>query len=225
MTIYQEYYWPPVDFQAVSLNKDLGDEGRILFMDGTLFDGINNQISFISHGYSRSLSFTSTDVDNSAATFTVSGLQNGVPVSEDIVGGTAGITVFGEKAFDIVTSITTDVLAQNFTVGTGLVGYLPLISVDTAMHTATLNYAIQSIFPFFDNNTINYDLFRSLAKIPLLGRSYDDLIENTEYFNQVGTTVDVSTLFHEESVMTCYLFNITESIDTDFLRIIYLQVQ
>ena len=224
MTIYVELYWPPVDLQAVCLSQTVTD----IFpakLNGTLANYVTNQISFIEAGFSRSVSITSAS-DNSDITFTVAGLQNGVPVSEDIVGPNA-TTVFGIKAFDVITSITVPELkfAEDVTIGTGTVGYLPLIKVDTAMHTATLNYAMQSVFPEPSGNTIKYSLYRSLAKIPQLGRSYDDLTENTDYFNLASVDVDQPVLFHESSVMNCYLFNITESTDTDFLRVIYMQVQ
>lgn len=80
----------------------------------------NGQVSFISMGYSSNISITSA-ANNAAFSYIISGVSNGVVVSETIVGPNAN-TVFTNTLFDIVTSVisTTAVgLGQNITIGSG----------------------------------------------------------------------------------------------------------
>ncbi len=224
MTIHYDFVWPAVDFEAVSKYKDLPAE-RELFLDGTLFDKVNNQISFIANGYSRTVSITSTDVDNSAVTFTVTGTQNGVPVSEDITGADVNATAFGTLAFDVITSITADALAQNFAVGTGLEGWFPLIKVDLSVHTYMIQCAFQGVFVLPDVDTLMYQIYTTLAEIPKLGRSYDDLLENTTYLIISGGDVIEPGFFTLPSLRNYYLVKVTGTVPENSLELLYSQVR
>jgi hypothetical protein len=224
MTIHYDFVWPPVDFEAVSKYKDLAAE-RELFLDGTLFDNVTNQISFIAHGYSRSVSITSTDVDNSGVTFTVIGTQNGVPVSEDITGADANQTAFGTLAFDIITSITSDGLAQNFAVGTGLKGWFPIIKVDSSVHTYMMQCVFQGVFVLPDVDTLKYQIYTTLADIPKLGRSYDDLLENSTYLIISGGDVIEPGFFNLTALRNYYVVKVIGTVVENSLELLYSQIR
>lgn len=80
----------------------------------------NGQVSFISMGYSSNISITSA-ANNAAFSYIISGVSNGVVVSETIVGPNAS-TVSTNTLFDIVTSVistTGGALGQAITIGSG----------------------------------------------------------------------------------------------------------
>ena len=79
----------------------------------------NGQVSFISMGYSSTVSINSTR-NMSTYRFTVAGFSNGVLINETIVGPNAN-TVYTNTLFDSIISISPSSYpaAQSFTVGSG----------------------------------------------------------------------------------------------------------
>lgn len=220
MTIYREFYWPKGSVDAVAALQ-VGTPDDPVELNGKLANYFTNQISFIDLGFSRNVAITSAQ-DLSGIVFTVSGLQNGVPVTEEIPGPNNG-TIEGFLAFDIITSIFLDGVALEFQIGTGTIGYVSLLQVDTAISTSIVNNSIQTLFTTSDSLT--YDLYTTLAKLPNLGRTYDDLIANTDYFFRLETNIIARQLLTQNDVVYGYLIKITESNVNDDLRVIYMQIQ
>ena len=73
--------------------------------------------NFISSGYMRTISFTSTN-DLSAMFFTIIGVQNGVPITENVTGPNND-TVYSFHYYDSITSIQASAGAAAIEVGSG----------------------------------------------------------------------------------------------------------
>lgn len=159
--ISYDFYWPEMDAAAVCANQDAAGAANLL-LNGSFATPISNQISFIEKGFIRVVSITSPD-DNSGVTFTISGYQNGVFITEDI-GGPNNNTVYGTTPFDIITNIITDGGVTNISVGTGGTGYLPLMGVNTRGAFPILNYGIQAI-----PTNITYQMFRTFYDVYMNG--------------------------------------------------------
>jgi len=176
MSRYLKYVFPSVDTQAVTYTQTLTAPGN-LTLNGNLADSIHSKVSFMTNGYCRSVSLTSVN-DLSVATFTVSGIQNGVFVTEDITGPNNN-TVYGLNYYDIITSISVDRAVALVSVGSGLIGFFALINIDpnlgdvnysltltsnnnanqipTAIWGTNDNIALNGI-TYIDNTTNNYSL-------------------------------------------------------------------
>lgn len=134
---YISYTFPPANTQDVCLAQTLGAAGA-LKLNGNLANETWSQVPFVSRGYSRQISITTTS-DLSARTFTVNGIQNGVSIRETITGPNNTIA-YSTLVYDIITSITVDgVVGANVSVGTGWKGFF-LIS--TNLERDVINYTL-----------------------------------------------------------------------------------
>lgn len=219
MTVYREYYWPKASLDAVALLQ-VGSPDDPVNLNGKLANYFTNQISFIDAGFSRTISITSAN-DLSAITFTVSGLQNGVPVTEDITGPNND-TVQGALSFDIITSIFLDGVAIDFSIGTGSVGYLPIIYFNIQAATPIIDFSIQTLFS--TTNSLTYNVYNSIAKIGELGLSYDDLLADTNYLNSIESDIQTPQLITNVGIIRHILLQIVSSNgNADDLRVLFLQ--
>jgi len=132
-----------------------------LALNGNLVNPLTGVMSFIDYGYSRDVSLTSPN-ENAGVTFTITGTQNGVLITEELP-GPDNSTTYSTQIYDTITSITTDGPVDVISVGTGTSGFFPLIQVNT--------YA----------KVINYTL--SLARSPI--------VQVHERINLVGITENV----------------------------------
>ena len=127
MSRYLRYVFPIADnLDVCALQDTLGAANLIL--NGNLADRVTNQVSFIDRGYSRSISLTSAN-DLSGVGFTISGIQNGVLITENLAGPNTN-TVYSAEIYDKIYSITTDGLVNQVSVGTGYTGFFPLININ-----------------------------------------------------------------------------------------------
>lgn len=222
MTIYRQFFWPAVDTKAICALQNVAAAGPLLF-NGTLADPFNpNQVSLIGAGFTRNLSLTSAN-DLSAATFTVSGLQNGASITANFFGPN-NETIDISSPLDIVTSITVDMPVNGISVGTGVHGFLPLVEVDTQMNTGMLNYTLQTILNL--DNAINYSVYYTSANIYQLGITYESLIEDYPgYIATYDGNLTSPQLFQNYLVVKYFLLGINTAADTDTLQCIYLQIQ
>jgi hypothetical protein len=109
-----------------------------LVLNGNLANQVTNQVSFIDRGYSRSISLTS--VNNLAAVnFTISGIQNGVLITEVLVGPNAN-TVYSVEIYDVIFSIATSGAVNQVRAGTGFLGFFPLININ--LERDNINYIL-----------------------------------------------------------------------------------
>jgi len=222
MTLYIQHVWPVQDLQAVCATQNAVANVPMV-LNGTLTNSfIPNQISFINHGFIRGVSITSAN-NISANTFTILGIQNGASVTENITGPNA-TTVYGLLSYDVITSVTVNNNSNGVQIGTGDVGFLPLVGVDTLMNTGMLNYAFQVILGATPG--ITYDVLYSLVKIESTGKSFKDLVPASVLMPFSGN--QTTSILEQDYVVTKYfLLNITASTTpvTDTLTFVYIQIQ
>jgi hypothetical protein len=168
------YVFPVGTTQDICLTQTLAGAGNLTF-NGNLVDKVLNQVSFISKGYSRSISFFSAN-DLSAINFTITGTQNGVPITEVRAGPTAGNTVYSVQIYDVITSITTTVAAAAISVGSGLLGYFPLIGIDSFTKSNVINYTLS--LAKLTAAQVNTAVFGTVDNIGNNGRTYLDNVTN-----------------------------------------------
>lgn len=168
-TIDRKYIWPIMDTQAVCLTQNVLANNSLILNGNLVNSFLPNQISFIKAGFIRTVSITSVN-NLSGATFTVIGIQNGTPVTENITGPN-NTTVYGNLAFDVINSITVNQNSNGVQIGTGKKGYLPSIEINLLSNTALLPiFAIQSI-----PTNITVDLGQTLDDIYNNGSSLDTI--------------------------------------------------
>ena len=173
MSRFLKYTYPAALGDEVCALQDVGDVGPVL-LNGTLADPMGNNVSFISRGYCRTISVNSAN-DLSAVTFTVTGTQNGVELTEDITGPGANLTVFGNVIFDNITSVTTDTAIHGVQLGGGISGFFTLIGVDPFLKP--INYTLRAseggtIFL----NDVTLTLYGSNEELAFNGLTYLDNI-------------------------------------------------
>lgn len=122
--------FPAANTQDVCLTQTTTGAQNLVFNGNLSATNNSPTVSFTTFGYSRQVSISSVD-DLSLATFTVTGTQNGVLITETITGPNA-TTVYSVKIYDIITSIGVDRVVTNVQVGTGYEGFFNLIPIDTS---------------------------------------------------------------------------------------------
>jgi hypothetical protein len=158
MTVYNKFTWQPVNINAVCALQDVASPGALNLNGDLANNAVLNQVSFIEAGFIRNLSFTSAN-NLSAATFIVTGFQNGAPVTESVT-GVNNNTVYSAYVYDQITSITVNQAVNGIRVGTGDRGYFPLIPVNTTVNY--VNYSVQIYLP--SGSGINYSLLQTLQE-------------------------------------------------------------
>jgi len=214
--------WQIVDLTAVCALQSLGSTGSLL-LNGTLVDNsIPNQISFISNNFIRSVSITSGQ-NLSSTTFTVSGIQNGAFVTENITGPNNN-TVYGLNYYDIITSVIANaaIAAPGVSVGTGKVGYLPLVQVNNSNASSYINYSCSVLLPA--GSGINYSLLQTLEKV---NNNWIPLqTQNTIFFPSMGLTNQTTSQIGNSTIIVSYLLlhiNSSTTPLTDTLTFIFTQ--
>ncbi len=175
MSIYNKLTWPVVDKAAVCALQNTTMAGPLL-LNGTLFNSsIPNQVSFIAERFIRSVSITATTNNLSGNTFIINGFQNDAPVTDTIIGPGIGLTVYGSKYFDIITSVTVNGAVTNVQVGTGNAGYFPLVGINS--NTTNINYSVSILFPPTGAG-ITYSLYQTLDQINANFITFNDQLVN-----------------------------------------------
>lgn len=195
MSTYLKYVFPAANTQDLCLVQNTTGMMNLI-LNGNLADNnYDNEISFIARGYSRQVSFTSTN-DLSGATFTIIGIQNGVLITENVTGPNNN-TVYSAQIYDVVTFVTVNTAVAAIQVGTGHSGYFPLVNIN--LTTSPINYTI-SLGSLFATNRINTMIHSTLDNISQNGSTYTDIIAN-----------NISTLFtvKASSNENLYLFPVS----------------
>jgi hypothetical protein len=143
MSVSLKYVFPVANTSDVcALQTTAGAANLIL--NGNLANPISNQVSFISNGYSRSVSLTST-VNLSGVNFTIIGTQNGVSVSQTVAGPNNN-TIYANPTtvvYDTITSISVSgAVATGVSIGTGYTGFFPLININ--LERDVINYSLST---------------------------------------------------------------------------------
>ncbi len=218
MSIFTKLSWPIVDTQAVcSEQTHIGP--ATLNLNGTMVN-INTpgQVSFIGNNLIRSISITS-DHDLHLINFTISGLQNGAFVEETIAGpnGSTGspATVYPTTySYDIIYSVKTSGDVTNVQVGTGIIGYLPLIVLNT--NASIINYSYSVLLP--GGSGVNYSIFQTLDSINTNFISFKD-----QTLFSIVTGATTSSIANSTAMTNFLLFKINSSSASDKFDFIFLQ--
>lgn len=185
-----QYIFPDCNTQDVCLTQST--TGAVnLVINGNLASG--GIVPFISNGYIRQVSFTSTN-NLSAASFTIHGMQNGVTISETVTGPNNN-TVYSTKFYDVVSSIVSSGIVANVSVGSGHSGFFQIVSPVYTGINGNLNYNF-TLGSTFGTNVIGTTVYGSLINIINNGSTFDDLITNN-----VGTLYQIKAFGNEASYM------------------------
>lgn len=152
------YIFPAGNTTDVCQEQSVGGAAPLV-LNGNLVDSITNQVSFISKGYVRSISITSGN-NLSGVNFTISGLQNGIAVSE-VVAGPNATTVYGAEAYDVITSVTTSAAAADVSIGSGWKGFFPLIAIN--LERDVINYTLT--IARLSNASVSFSVYGTLINL------------------------------------------------------------
>lgn len=187
MSTILKYTFPAANTQDVCLTQST--TGALnLVLNGNLAS--NNTVPFINNGYSRQVSFTSAN-NLSSATFTITGLQNGVQVSETL-SGPNNDSVYSAGTYDIIFSISVNTIVIDVSVGSGYNGFFPLIPVDLTQ--LDINYTL-SLGSLVSSNQINTTIYTTL----------DNILDNGLIFSNIITD-NVGTLFEVKAASSANLY-------------------
>lgn len=137
MARYLRYVFPAANnLDVCALQNTAGAANLVL--NGNLANQVTNQVSFIDRGYSRSISLTSAN-NLGGINFTIQGIQNGVLITEVLVGPNNN-TVYSVQIYDKIYSIATSAAVNQVRAGTGFLGFFPLININ--LERDNINYIL-----------------------------------------------------------------------------------
>jgi hypothetical protein len=214
MATYIEKYWAAQDLAAVSALQNLASPGALL-LNGTYYNAASNTISFNAQGFARNVSLTSVN-DLSAASFTISGVQNNTVVTNTIAGPNNN-TVYTPDIFDIISSITVNMAVNGVSAGTGLTGFFPLINRITPNTTYALGFVTES------SNGCTYEVFESLTDVSGNGETYSALVTDFSFISVGGPYVNLTQILQKNDVCSNILIKVTPSVGAATLFMQFLQ--
>ncbi len=142
-----------------------------LALNGNLSNSIHSEVSFLSRGYSRSISITSADA--TPRSFVITGFQNGVPINETLNKPTAA-TVYSVEIYDVVTSVSVNGAIVGVSVGTGFSGFFPLVEIN--LERDVVNYTI--ITSKLTAASIEMAVYGTISNISQNGHTLLNIIAN-----------------------------------------------
>lgn len=184
MTIYNKYIFPVPSTNSVGLVQSV-DANIPLVFNGGIYN--TNNINFIDYGFVPNISLTSVG-NLSAVTFKIEGYQNGVYITENLIGPN-NTTISSVNYYDRLVSITplqTSLIPVS--IGTFRLGYLPIIRLNTLKKNVTnFNYSLHISVPV---GLVSFQIYKSLKDCYNQG-NYDTLI-NTNDFSLIDDRVGFS---------------------------------
>lgn len=225
---YVQNIWPIQQLQGVALTQNIAVAGN-LNLNGTYSIPTNSTINFFNRGFIPNLSLTSVN-DLSTATFTINGVQNSTVITE-VITGPNNNTVYTTNSFDIISSIS--VASSSFpvngiSVGTGLIGYLPLFTIPSAgvstfaitssLSPYALGFVTQSV------NGVTYKVYQSLTNLINDGQTYSTLISNSSVLQKGSTYVGTTQILQFTDVVYNLLVSVTAANNTSTLQTQFLQL-
>lgn len=217
-----QYIFPDANTQDICLIQDT--TGMVnLVINGNLATG--GYVSFINNGYSRQVSFTSTN-NLSAATFTIYGTQNGVDINE-VVTGPNNDSVYSTNVYDTVNAITASTAVAGLMVGSGYNGFFQLLNpVYTNIGNLNYNFTLGSTF---GSNIISTTVYGTLATIANNGSTFTNIIANnvgTLYTIKASSAVDFYMYPNNTTLLNSILIQLTGSTSTlgNTITLTFLQV-
>lgn len=221
MSRHLKYVFPAGTTQDICLTQTLGATGNLTF-NGNLVDRVLNQVSFISKGYSRSISFTATG-DQSGRQFTITGTQNGVPLTEVVTGPNA-TTVYSIQIYDVITSISVNG-GTTVSVGSGLLGYFPLIGINFLPKYNVINYTLA--LAKLTAAQVTTGVSGTIDNIGNNGRTYlDNIANNLNVFQIRGAAVTDNYIYSNAGNPTySYLIvAVTQTAVADTIQMNFTQI-
>lgn len=222
MSIFKEYNYPTASANNVAISQTPVD-GIEIILNGSLAELNNSFVNFISKGFVPKITFTSaTDISN--IVLTIKGIQNGITITENIVGPNTN-TVTSVNYYDSIESIfvTNNVaIGETITVGTSGLGYFPLIRLNTLKQNVTnLNYSLNMIVAAA--NPATYQVFLSLEDSYNQG-TYDSLTVANNNFIAPAIASNVSALLNYTQLASNILIKVTPNANGTNLKAQFMQV-
>lgn len=171
------YIFPAGNTTDVCLLQTLAGAGN-LTINGNLANLVNGQVSFIQKGYSRQISLTSAN-DLSARQFTITGMQNGITITETITGPNNN-TVYSVQVYDVISSISVNGAVNAVSVGTGWQGFFPLIAINLERDVINYTLTLARLTPA----SVSFSVYGTLDNI-VNNRTYLDHITNNSNLFQI----------------------------------------
>ena len=189
MARYLRYVFPVANnLDVCALQTTAGAANLVL--NGNLANQVTNQVSFIDRGYSRSISLTSAN-NLGGVNFTISGIQNGVLVTEVLVGPNNN-TVYSAQIYDKIYSITTNNAVNQVRAGTGYTGFFPLININ--LERDNINYILTT--SKLTAVSIRTTIFSTVLDIKNNGATFLDSVNNNFNLFQIkGSAAENQYIF------------------------------
>jgi hypothetical protein len=221
MSQFYEYKWPVPSEDGLALSQAL-TANTPLKLNGLYADKTIGTVHFNDFGIVPKITLTS--ISNLATTtFLISGYQNGIFISESLIGPN-NTTVTSVNCFDTVEQIIPDNTSNDLiSVGVGSTGYFPIILLNTALTNASgINYALNMITEEF--NPPSYQVFLSLKNYLGVGK-YDDLTDVANHgFVSTAAPASTSALIQYNSLASNLLIKITANYNGTTLKTQFLQL-
>lgn len=222
MTTNIQRYWAAEDLQAVSLLQNMASAGALL-LNGTYYNASSSTINFTTQGFTRNASLTSVN-DLSAASFTISGVQNNTVVSNTIAGPNNN-TVYSTDTFDIISSITVNMAVNGVKAGTGLVGFFPVInriipnsfSVIAPLSRYALSFTTEAV------DGCTYQLYQSLSDLGGNGETYTALVADSSFISTGGPYANLTQILQFDDICADVLVKVTPALGASTLSMEFLQ--
>lgn len=218
-----QYIFPVANTADVCALQTTAGAGNLL-LNGRLAGGANGEVSFISYGYSRSISITSTG-NISGRTFTITGTQNGVTITENIAGPNNN-TVYSTLIYDVITSVAVNgAVATAVSIGSGYTGFFPLIGIN--LERPVINYALSTAK--LTAASIRTTIFNTLEDISQNGSTFLNTVTNDyNVFTIKASATNEQFFLPPANIVVCRSIliqingqaaEITNSIEMNFIQI------
>ena len=221
MSQFYEYNWPAPIANGISLFQALTANTPLL-LNGSYVNKTTRIVNFIDFGIVPRITLSSV-ANLFGINFLITGYQNGVFISETLVGPN-NTTVTSVNCFDTVTQIIPSATnASTVQVGVASIGYFPMILLNTAkLNTSSISYALNIVAATASPAT--YQVFLSLKNNLGLGK-YDDLTSAANgNFAAPAAAATASALIQYNSLASNLLIKIGTNANNSILKAQFLQL-
>lgn len=222
MSQFYEYNWPAPVANGISLFQGLTANIPLL-LNGSYVNKTTRTVNFVDDfGIVPRITLNS-GANLSGINFLITGYQNGVFISETLVGPNAN-TVTSVNCFDIVAQIIpSGTTGSTIQVGVAALGYFPIILLNTAkINTSGVSYALNIVAA--TANPATYQVFLSLKNNLGMGK-YDDLTSTANgNFAAPAAAATASALIQYNSLASSLLIKIGPNANNSVLKCQFLQL-
>ena len=222
MSQFYEYNWPTPVVNGISLFQTLTANIPLL-LNGSYVNKITRTVNFVDDFNIVPRVTLNSAANLSGINFLITGYQNGVFISETLVGPNAN-TVTSVNCFDTVAQIIpSGTTGSTIQVGVAALGYFPMILLNTAkINTSSISYALNMVAAAA--NPATYQVFLSLKNNLGLGK-YDDLTSVANgNFVATAAAATASALIQYNSLASNLLIKIGPNSNNSILKAQFLQL-